>query len=365
MHSTPQRAHLRSLTGLRFYAALLVVLFHFSRHFDSMAATSMLFGFGYVGVSFFFVLSGFVLAWSQKPDESKRVFYWRRFARVWPLHALTATLAVPVIVVMGGSVLWPALPFVATLSQAWIPPGNWRFAFNGPSWSLACEAFFYLLFPFLIGRVGQQARLAPMIAFTCTAMVIVAAAGIFVAPDRALGYLFYTMPPFRLGEFVIGICLAVAFQRGWRPRFTLNTALLLAMISYTMLMAGTLGTLGSPENLPYVVANLWLLPGCVAVIAAAAAGDLRGKAGHLRSERVVRLGYWSFALYLVHELVIKLAIPTVESFDLAGAVFACIVLLAISVALAGVLHEFFEAPVEKRFRCLLTNRQATPASHSS
>ncbi|MUN62392.1 acyltransferase family protein [Kocuria sediminis] len=354
MQTTPpskyRTTHLRSLTGLRFYAALLVVLYHFSVHFHPMAKTGLLVGFGYTGVGFFFILSGFVLAWSRRTQDAKGTFYWRRFARVWPLHALTTALAIPVILFTGGGILWPTLPFILTLTHAWIPPGEWRYAFNGPSWSLACEAFFYVLFPLAVGWISKQRRLLNVGAPVFAGMVLVGAVGATVLPERVLGYLFYTMPAYRFGEFIIGICLALAIQRGWRPRFTLSQALIGSALMYMALMAVALAIVGTTEAVPYVVANVWMLPGYAAIIAAAATGDVSGVQGHLRSRTVVRLGQWSFALYLVHELVIKLAIPFVDTLSFTGAMATSTAILIVSVALAGALYEYFERPVEKRLR---------------
>jgi peptidoglycan/LPS O-acetylase OafA/YrhL len=75
-----------------------------------MRATDAVIGLGYTGVAFFFVLSGVVLAWSHKAGDTKKSFYWRRFARVWPLHALMTALAVPLILLSGGSTPWEPLP---------------------------------------------------------------------------------------------------------------------------------------------------------------------------------------------------------------------------------------------------------------
>ncbi|UEL27777.1 acyltransferase [Pseudarthrobacter sp. L1SW] len=352
-----RRVHLRSLTGLRFYAAALVVLYHFSRYFEPMEVTAPLVGFGYTGVSFFFVLSGFVLAWSARPGDTKRQFYWHRFARVWPLHALTTGIAAVVAVIIGLPIVWSALPYVATLTQAWLLPGDYRYAFNGVSWSLACEAFFYLLFPFLLPTVRRFQRVLVMAGLVFAVTAIVGAGGIIVAPERALGYLFYTMPAFRLGEFIIGICLAVALQRNWRPRFTVRQALLVAGGLYVLLMAGTFLAVGSAENLPYVVANTVMLPGFVAVIAASAAADMDGRAGHFSSHRLVKLGQWSFALYLVHEMFIKLADRWIDPLPLEWALIGCLAIGSLCVAVSGLLYEWFERPIERGLRLKSTALQ--------
>ena len=91
----PVPSRLDSLTGLRFFAAEMVVIHHFS-NFATLPFLWRYQGFGATGVTFFFVLSGFVLTWSFRPADTPGRFYWRRFARIWPLHAVTTLLALPV-----------------------------------------------------------------------------------------------------------------------------------------------------------------------------------------------------------------------------------------------------------------------------
>jgi peptidoglycan/LPS O-acetylase OafA/YrhL len=250
-----------------------------------------------------------------------------------------------------------APPFVLTLTQAWIPPGEYRYAFNGLSWSLACEAFFYLLFPSLISPISKIRRLPMVMGGACGVMTVAETVGVLVLPERALGYLFYTNPAFRLGEFITGICLALLLQRGWRPRFAMRHALLGTAGLYVLLMGGTLLTLGAAEDLPYVVANLWLMPGFVAIIAAGAAGDLRGDGGHFRTKSLVKLGQWSFALYLVHELVIRASVHLINPLPFPQVVVACLLVFCVSVALSGLLYEAYERPVEKKLRPVFAVRQ--------
>jgi peptidoglycan/LPS O-acetylase OafA/YrhL len=108
-------------------------------------------GVGRFGVDFFFVLSGFVLTWSYRPGRSRGRFYWLRFARVWPLHLVTFLLAIALI---GGGPWFSALLNVLLL-QSWAPFSEVYGAFNTPSWTLSVEAFFYLLFPFMIRPLAR------------------------------------------------------------------------------------------------------------------------------------------------------------------------------------------------------------------
>lgn len=93
---TRDAVRLDAITALRWWAALAVFLFHVRNIVPLPGAVAEFARFGYLGVAFFFVLSGFVLTWSWRPTVDKRTFYWRRFARVYPLNVVTLLLAIPV-----------------------------------------------------------------------------------------------------------------------------------------------------------------------------------------------------------------------------------------------------------------------------
>ena len=73
------RRELPLLTSLRAFAALTVFVFHLPVHVPGQKL-------GYVGVAFFYVLSGFILTWSYQKGVTGRVFFGRRFARIYPSH---------------------------------------------------------------------------------------------------------------------------------------------------------------------------------------------------------------------------------------------------------------------------------------
>jgi len=159
-----RRPVLNALTGIRFIAALYVVLFHYldparldlalPAHF----AVYHLVRYGYVGVSVFFVLSGFVLAYNYPTfeDPAGRRCFWRaRFARIYPLYLTALLLSLPVFASYAdfGSLFdvlkeGTKVGIEAALLNAWTP---WTSCgVNCPGWSLSAEAFFYLVFPFII-----------------------------------------------------------------------------------------------------------------------------------------------------------------------------------------------------------------------
>jgi peptidoglycan/LPS O-acetylase OafA/YrhL len=341
------RTRLDSLTGLRFIAAILVVLYHAS--VTLVPEVYPLVSMGQTGVTFFFLLSGFVLAWSMNPSTSKRQFYWRRFARIWPLHALTALAAVVLVFATQGDQSVPQLLASLLLVQGWLGDKQWVYAYNGVSWSLSCEAFFYAVFPFLAVRLS---RLEAGKLFRISATVFVAAVALIsvllaVIPGFDWGALFYTFPAFRIAEFVVGVCLAIAMRKGWKPRFGVGVGAAAAIGSFLILevVDGI-----APWHTTGPLAGALCIPGFALLIASYAERDRSGgRPTFASTPAMVKLGEWSFALYLVHELVLRTALELGPENLAQRAVFA-VLGVAISIPLAGAAYTFFERPVEARLR---------------
>jgi peptidoglycan/LPS O-acetylase OafA/YrhL len=151
------------LTGIRALAALLVLGMHTEQNVP--AGLDLLLPFfarGYLGVDFFFVLSGFIITHVYleslaSPNLSAvQIFLWHRFIRLYPIHitVLAGLVAIVSFVGAAGFALnnpqqwqWNDLLWQLTLLQAWgvtRSPG-----WNVPSWSISAEWFAYLLFPLL------------------------------------------------------------------------------------------------------------------------------------------------------------------------------------------------------------------------
>lgn len=348
-----ERTQLNSLTGLRFFAAMAVVLYHLKIYFAPGGDVLAVFGYGFTGVSFFFILSGFVLTWSHRADDSSWRFYWNRVARIWPLHVLTMIVAVWVPSNgFASSSNWTAAPFALTLTQAWIPASPILYSFNTVSWSLSCELFFYLLFPLLFKTLGTRVRVTRIAGLVFVGSGTTGICLSLATSMPVADYLLATMPAYRLAEFALGMCLAKAMKRGWRPKFHLGHATgILVLLAAALFLVPVLLTGGF--GVPVIVANLTMVPGFLALIAASANRDLAKEWSFLGSSALTRLGRWSFALYLVHELAFRMT----ESFLSAvrtEAAFALALLIVLScIALSGILHEFVEKPADKwlRSRC--------------
>jgi peptidoglycan/LPS O-acetylase OafA/YrhL len=330
---------LHALTSLRFFAALWVAL----NHVFGPTGTPVL-ELSYLGVTFFFVLSGFVLAWSGSTRDGTAAFYRNRVARIVPLHLATLLVAasLPYATQDGPGTLAQNL----TLTQAWTPAG--AHSFNWVSWSISCEAFFYLLFPaalFLLRRCSSRYLLVA--GFAAVGSQAEFGAIFFRAGSPPANFLTYDFPLYRLGEFLLGICLAEFLRRGpLLPRWAVRSGAAVAVISAALAVGPDLVSAPRADR-----ASLLALPAIVALIHACVRREASGSDWWLTARPLRKLGEWSFALYMVHMLVVRpvaawLGLPHPGLMPLGPG----LAVVAVSVLLGGVVCETVEKPLERRLR---------------
>ncbi len=149
---------IEQLTITRFVAAILIVIFHFGRKLFPFnnGTYSFLFCHADVGVSYFFILSGFVMiiAYSNRSSINTFEYLKNRFARIYPVYFLAIVLLFINNIKTKTTVdLYDLLLSVFTL-QAWVPGET--LCFNFPGWSIGTEFFFYISFPFLFNFVYKK-----------------------------------------------------------------------------------------------------------------------------------------------------------------------------------------------------------------
>jgi peptidoglycan/LPS O-acetylase OafA/YrhL len=325
------------LTSLRAFAALAVLGYHLMRHTDLLPHDDW-FRYGFTGVGFFFILSGFVLTWSIRPHDGARDFWVRRFARVYPSHFVMLVVAV-VVPVAPGAITWLGAVAGLLLVQAWFVDWDVVFGLNSPSWTLSCEAFFYLCAPFVIRRLASASRTrAVVVAGAWVVATSAASVGLGLSSNGADVYAYHN-PLIRSGEFVLGVLLAVLVEKGWRPRLPLVGCLALLLIVAGVLSVG-------PSHLQQSVADVVLAPFFALVILSAALADLGGRRGLLQRRTLTYLGQVSFAFYLVHELVIVNLIPHLPIETRIDHVISLAVILVAALGSALALHHLVELPCQ-------------------
>ncbi len=337
---------LDSLTGLRFVAALAVFGTHCQRflpRFHSSVFNDSL-KQGASGVSFFFILSGFVLTWSYRPNDGAGAFYRRRFARVYPAYVAALVLGIVVVVLRTGRP--PGVGLIAAnllLIQSWFTTASVYWSVNGVAWSLSCEAAFYLTFPFWIHRFERWTAGRRHLALGLLVLLAIGVPVLLADNSEGTGWRFWMMyifPGVRLFEFLIGILIGLEMRSGARSPLNLLQTLVLALIAYAI--DGYV-----PVHLMWVAVTV--IPFGLLIWAAASA-DLAGSWSPFRARAMVRLGQWSFAFYLIHQSVITgiLALHPADGWSVT--VMTTVGALGASIVAAAVLYHLVEHPLERRLR---------------
>ena len=134
----------KSLQSIRFVFALMIFLHH---------TVSPITTLGAFGVSFFLVLSGFVLMYGNKGGiDNKRdysTFFLKRLKKIYPTHILCLFLAIFISIWTGKVQNWVHLVTNVFLIHSWIPNSSFYFSGNSLSWYLSVMVFCYAMFPFL------------------------------------------------------------------------------------------------------------------------------------------------------------------------------------------------------------------------
>ena len=346
---------IKSLTGLRGIAALYVVLFHYV-NFDPAYGPAWLIdliGHGYISVDLFFVLSGFVMALSYgrlfeagSTWNSFLVFLGRRLARIYPLYAVV-TVILALAVLSGHSDrlrlgdLRTVLPANLLMVQSWTTIPD----LEAPMWSISTEWAAYLVFPLLVAMTGRSragALVAVALALGGLVVLSLTPGWSFSHPERRDGPLsLFGAPSGMLGrcfaEFTLGL-VAYRLARsdlGRRLSGDGRVASLLVLLIASLL--------------PFTLSDLALVA-CFTMLIVALSADHGPVARVLASRPLATLGVWSYAIYLVHPLIRRLAWHLGAVFEAHGlprhaaAWGGLAVSLPILLALSALAHVAVERP---------------------
>ncbi|WP_040312752.1 acyltransferase family protein [Gleimia coleocanis] len=352
MKEAQARIRLDSLTGVRWWAAFAVFVFHY--HNVGNIPGIGLGTIGYTGVAFFFVLSGFVLTWSASPKVTKPQFWMRRVARIWPAHFVALLLALPVFYPWDGPTAtnwwekdFALLPILAAvfLVQGFSTNPLVLFAGNPAAWTLSSEAAFYFTHPFA-NSFALKLKKAQYLIF----VVAILALGILSVKYAGLTPTILN----RFWEFFLGMFAAHLLKRGFRTGLPAWVGYLVTMclvISYWLLHVRgfnpALEATLEPMR-PFYLPIIYML-----VIIILASSDLEGRRSLMRWKPMVIAGEISYAFYLVHATVLYLFLGWYGRSD---SVLVFIFLLICAFLVAAALHYLVERPCEKRIRAWADKR---------
>ncbi len=369
---------MEKLTFTRFLAAASVVLTHFGRGIPFLDETPWSYFLlqGSFMVSYFFVLSGFIMAavyWDLEDRADRRAYWVARFARIYPVYLLALVFMMALDTENGPR---PFVSFVlnATMLQAWFP----AFAMTGnpPGWSLSTEAFFYLVFPFclpvlralpgiwrplvLVGAVW----LVSQVGYHAGRQALAMGSSPFL--HNALHY----VPLMHLNSFLAGVAANLVLRRrGWRhPGVVSRTGaafpILLASSALVLLALWVLGR-GLPLRGADLSAANGLLAPLFALFIAALATDGSRWTHWLGWAPLVALGEMSYAVYIlqdpVREVVYRVGTGPVP---LAPVPLFCVFLLVL-VASSAIVWRWYERPLRRALRAQFGSPPQRPVERAA
>ena len=353
------RGQILSHTGLRGAAALLVVMYHLGFGAPYLLPPERaidIFRRSYLFVDFFFLLSGFVLAYVYLGDRrvafsaaEARTFLIARIARVYPLHLLTLLV---LLVFHGALVGMAALGMIGApqsmpgdaaqfgahllLAQSW---GFFRdVGWNIPSWSISTEFAAYLAFPLIVIALVRARRIALV-------SMLALSVGFYLHVGATTGNL----------DLTVGVALARGFAG-----FFIGVAIYLGRNLTRPLPARTLSAIQLSAvaimlALFETTTNDALLIAPFAALVAATWEDRGVVARALSHPVMTRLGDWSYAVYLLHVPIIHivgflfwrtLGRPEALPDPLARILWIALI-YAFTIIAARIVYERFEMPARK------------------
>lgn len=367
------------LDGVRAFAALWVLLGHmrlFAMGWDAKSGWAMpvnLLLYMHYGVAIFLVLSGYCLALpavraGNRFPSGLKVFFLARALRILPPYLVTLALIllvnsfVPVVrwgrhdMGLTGDMSWQVFWSNVLLLQDIYPQYN---AINGPFWSVACEWHLYLLFPLLIWwmrRLGTVAMLVTGIALAAGLTLMSDKIGRVPVIDATI-----PQPPFYVALLAMGIA-AAALAHG--PRFAaIRQHVFRASWGVAVLCAIPLALLLHAYPIVDVASIFrhndmyrYMDPLAGAVTAAVLVG-LTGMAPTrwprrlLESPGMVRIGGYSYSLYLTHIPLLAALYEGLQRFGLHSGQMLLLMLVfgtPLCLGFARTFARMFERPIRWR-----------------
>jgi peptidoglycan/LPS O-acetylase OafA/YrhL len=354
---TERPAPIPELTSMRFIAALMVYVSHYQIP-GANGTFARFLAAGYSGVTFFFILSGFMLAYNHLREFEVSVFrhtpsyLLSRVARVYPLYLFCIIFSW----LAAGAP--PNLLTYLALIQAWSANLYVAFGLDGPAWSVSVEAFLYLSFPAIVLLFSAAGIFSNSRRAGATAIMIIIAifalAYAFMAsghggsdqssfdPHSAHRWL-YRMPVTRLLDFSLGMLAATYVtrfhksSRSTRRIWSLLTILSMVAVAWTMTSTFAFYTAWGWDA-------VYAIPFTIIIVGTATSKvPLLSKL--LSNRTAILLGASSYAFYLIHVMMFPMRSNPA---NVTHPLLFYAMLLALTVSVSVGLHISIEEP-SRRF----------------
>lgn len=298
---------IKTLTSWRGIFALCIVCFHFGMHaFDQMT---------FAGVTFFFMLSGYLVTYRNSNVAAMKQFYRRRLLRIFPLHwlVLAAMIVVDLALMHKFHYGWD-LPLHVALLQSWIPNVDVIYNYSIHSWFLSSLVFCVIATPLLLKFLDNASRKVAW-GLIIAACIVVAVINVN-ANEQWHSYL-YVCPPTRLVDYALGMLLGATMrERATTPKTSVLRATVHELVPLAVL-AAFIAFHASGNSVAQQLEHsvLWWLPVSLLLMASTVLNGNEGLIGKFLSLRpLVWLGEISFEIYILQKLVNNLFCYAVAPF---------------------------------------------------
>lgn len=308
--ATSSNRHIATLQSMRFIFCMQIFICHY---FSNLGFHCFDYG-GDAGVTFFFILSGFVLSIGCGPSVANGTFHYvqflrKRLAKIYPLHLVTFTIALCMSFVAGVKFdVIKTFLHIFMLQEFTLSEDMLRYG-TGLSWFLGALFFCYLLFPFLYRQLIISRN--KVFGTLLTIYMLLALAIESCCNNSAIDDFMFAFPPLRIIDFTIGIIayrlyishFSISFRQ-WIDRQSTN---ILSTIEIIIVVSVSALTFMPYCSLPSWIrfAPLFWLPFSLLIYWFAISNDNKGIISKLLSQRaLVFLGNISFEIYMLHGIVI-------------------------------------------------------------
>ncbi|HUC80200.1 MAG TPA: acyltransferase [Flavisolibacter sp.] len=368
------KRYIANLDGLRFLAATTVACSHLevvkSYATDYSFDNRFIKNAPQISVTFFFVLSGFLIMWwfleETKGNVQKinvRRFYINRISRTWPLYYLVLAISVLISVFDGtlfeGDQALKRFAFYLFFLPNSADIFHGANVFMGPTWSLAVEEFFYLLFPLILIRISQQKLLKRLLQLAAATLVfsllfnpifISLAAGNEIQLPGVVKYLSVIADRYRFYSFFLGAAGAyLVFAHVRLPGFfeTMKAKRNMQLLALLLLLLFIFGITFSfaTQQIYSVLFALFLY-----LMTSATYRSKLLNIGFIRTG-----GKISYGIYMLHMLVVirlvnplNFLIPTESKF--LNVLVSWMLMLGLTFVISYISFRYFEMPLRNRIR---------------
>jgi peptidoglycan/LPS O-acetylase OafA/YrhL len=336
-----------SLDGLRFLC-IMAVLWHHAPIWPAMEDPARILTRGFLGVDFFFVLSGFLITTLLLREEedhgrfSLRGFYWRRCLRIVPVYFLVVTAVGAYYIFAKGETRylehWPwYYLFMSNFLTEHIP-------LLAPTWSLSVEEQYYMVWPLLLMLVPRPLMLPVLAVLVALNLAAVTGllAGLGIRPFDA-GLLRFEMFTATYAPILMGAALALVLHRargfGLCARLVGAPAAPVALFAALAVLIHIL-----PPNLagwPNLVLHL-AMTACLASLVVREDNGLRGL---LTLRPVAWIGAISYGIYLYHLIGLHIATVALKAAGIAQPVVHLLLYLGVTFLISDLSFRHFESPI--------------------